>query len=234
MNDMKLAVINRGISGSGKSTFIEKLKEFAEGNDFSISVHSTDDKFMVDGKYMFDVEKLGGYHGENFHDFCNSINSDTNIVVCDNTNISSWEYKNYAKVAKENGYRVIAVIYMPDTVDNHVSRNTHGVPRDIIEKKRKKFLNCLPVHASVDNVVVIQSDDEQPFDARLEDAKANVLKCYKNEFPTVYSALDHYTAQQGWDDDSKLGICLSYIADMCDKEEFTEYIKAQADEENNY
>lgn len=42
-----LVLINRGVPGSGKSTFIQTLKEMAVNK--TIKVHSTDDLWMVGG-----------------------------------------------------------------------------------------------------------------------------------------------------------------------------------------
>jgi len=77
----KIAIINRGVPGSGKSTFIKALRKVAEAEGLTISVHSTDDKFMVDGEYKWDMYLTRQYHRENLNDFTDSLESDINIVV---------------------------------------------------------------------------------------------------------------------------------------------------------
>ena len=51
-----MLVLMRGLPGSGKSTKANKI-----AGEKGI-VYSTDDFFMVDGKYVYDVKMIGEYH----------------------------------------------------------------------------------------------------------------------------------------------------------------------------
>jgi len=54
------------VSGSGKSTFIKTLP-------LNRVVHSTDNYFYKNKKYIFDIKKLSFYHKKNFESFVDSL-----------------------------------------------------------------------------------------------------------------------------------------------------------------
>lgn len=137
---MGVAVISRGIPGSGKSTFNRILKSVCEARGFSIAIHSTDDFHMVDGKYVFQMDKLAGFHRRNYQNFCNSMSHGINLVVVDNTNLKAKEYKNYIESSVDAGYVVIAVRFEPDAVEKHFARQAHGVPLDRLVAMRESLI----------------------------------------------------------------------------------------------
>ena len=127
----KILYIVRGIPGSGKSTFAKTLG----GKHFE-----TDNFFMVDGEYKFDVTKLKAAH-----EWCqNSVNTamilnittDLNsTIVVSNTFTQEWEMKPYFDMAETYGYRVFTLI-----VENrHGGVNQHGVPQDKLEIMKNRF-----------------------------------------------------------------------------------------------
>lgn len=128
---MKNLYIVRGLPGSGKSTFAKTLG----GTHFE-----TDNFFMVDGKYKFDVTKL-----KEAHEWCqNSVNTAmilnittdlNNTIVVSNTFTQEWEMKPYFDMAETYGYRVFSLI-----VENrHGGVNQHGVPQDKLEIMKNRF-----------------------------------------------------------------------------------------------
>ncbi len=129
---MKKVYILRGVSGSGKSTFIKKLPK-------NRVVHSTDSFFYKNGKYMFDLKKLGRYHKKNLENFEKSLKKNKRIIVVDNTNLLAKEAKPYIKKAKEHGYKVILVDFKPKGALWHYKRNTHNVPLKTIKEQIKKY-----------------------------------------------------------------------------------------------
>jgi len=131
---MSVVVINRGVPGSGKSTFTDILSKTVGQYGKSISIHSTDDKFMVTGQYYFNPEKISSYHRQNQREFHESLSNGTDFVVVNNTNTSYKEYKQYLKSAEEFNAIVTSVVFIPDSLDAHASRNTHNVPIEVIEK----------------------------------------------------------------------------------------------------
>ena len=127
----KILYIVRGIPGSGKSTFAKTLG----GTHFE-----TDNFFMVDGEYKFDVTKL-----KVAHEWCqNSVNTAmilnittdlNNTIVVSNTFTQEWEMKPYFDMAETYGYRVFSLI-----VENrHGGTNEHGVPDEVLTKMRERF-----------------------------------------------------------------------------------------------
>lgn len=48
---------------------------------------------------------------------------------------------------------------------------------------------------------------------------------------TIYNILDKYSVEQGWSNEDKLGVALSFIADHCDKKEFENFLKEETGEE---
>ena len=127
----KILFIVRGLPGSGKSTFAKTLG----GTHFE-----TDNFFMVDGEYKFDVTKLKAAH-----EWCqNSVNTAmilnittdlNNTIVISNTFTQEWEMKPYFDMAETYGYRVFSLI-----VENrHGGVNQHGVPEDKLEIMKNRF-----------------------------------------------------------------------------------------------
>jgi predicted kinase len=127
----KILFIVRGLPGSGKSTFAKTLG----GKHFE-----TDNFFMVDGEYKFDVTKLKAAH-----EWCqNSVNTAmilnittdlNNTIVVSNTFTQEWEMKPYFDMAETYGYRVFSLI-----VENrHGGVNQHGVPQDKLEIMKNRF-----------------------------------------------------------------------------------------------
>lgn len=153
----RIAIINRGVPGSGKSTFTKTMTELANSEGLSISVHSTDDKHMVDGVYKWDMKLVGRYHKENFDEFNQSLLNDIDIVICDNTNIKHKDFNKYLSAAREQNYTVIAVTFAPDDVQKHFERNTHNVPMDTIEQMAKRLSRSL-VTDIFDREIIIYPD----------------------------------------------------------------------------
>jgi len=123
-----ILTILRGISGSGKSTLAKRWP--------LASVFSTDNQFIIDGKYAFDPTLLADAHKENQRLVECAMQAREAHIVVDNTNTRMWMMVPYARLAVAYGYSVN--IEEPDTewrfdVDGLVARNAHGVPRDTIK-----------------------------------------------------------------------------------------------------
>ena len=140
-NECNLILI-RGVSGAGKST-VGILFE----NDRTV-ILSTDDMFMVDGKYVFDPSKLKIYHEATVDKVENLMAEyswkvvDNNytwfptnrIVVC-NTFTELWEMEPYFILAKDYDWRIHTIV-----VENrHGSNNVHDVPQKNIDEQKERF-----------------------------------------------------------------------------------------------
>ena len=97
----KLMIIARGPSGSGKSHMVNKLSQ-----ELGAPIFSSDDYFMQQGKYIFDVSKLAEAHEWNRQRVEGEITKGTPIIIVDNSNTKFWEMKSYTEMAVNNGYEV--------------------------------------------------------------------------------------------------------------------------------
>ena len=117
----KNLILVRGVSGSGKTTFVE---EFIENVSLSIA---TDDFFVLDGMYTFDPSYLAKYHQRCIDSVESEMESPStegycNIVV-HNTFTREWEMQPYFNLAEKYGYNVYTIV-----VENrHKSESIHDV-----------------------------------------------------------------------------------------------------------
>lgn len=143
----KLAIIMRGLPGSGKSHWIEEyIGALPLELGFRLrrqGIFSTDDFFYQRGKYQFDAKKLSEYHQRNLTKFIQALESAEPIVICDNTNLCHWEYMAYEAAAKALGYQVRLVL-VGDPLDREhqklcAERNRHQVSFNQIQRMAKQF-----------------------------------------------------------------------------------------------
>jgi predicted kinase len=116
-------------------------ERWQEGETITLSaIHSTDEYFVnEDGKYIFNHRMIGRFHQQNFNAFRKSLDKKISTVICDNTNVTVWEFKKYVREAKDAGY-IVSVVTMPiPDINVAVERNTHNVPREVIDNMIKKW-----------------------------------------------------------------------------------------------
>jgi adenylylsulfate kinase-like enzyme len=132
---MGVVIITRGVPGSGKSTLNRYLEELAEARGVSFSVHGGD-KYMVNqaGEYEFSDEKKAYCAMRTHAEFNEALAKGTDVIVSDNTNIKWPDYKRNVREAQKAGYKLIAVVFEPGSIETHMERNTHDVPRETLEK----------------------------------------------------------------------------------------------------
>lgn len=143
----KTVIINRAVPGSGKTTITNCIVNYLKQNNIKVSVHSTDEYFMINNRYLFELEKLGDYHEKNFDTFKKSILDDTDVVICDNTNIAPWQTQPYTKIAREYGYQIIFLTLNPRELEKHIESqkvttekpDAHGVKKEILEMMIKEY-----------------------------------------------------------------------------------------------
>ncbi len=131
-NGIKVCIIMRGVSGSGKTNCVKILSKLFDESAFSI--FSTDNFFMINGEYKFDPNKLKLYHDNNFQNFEKATLNNIQITCVDNTNLTN-EYKKYTEFARNHGYVVVVLDCIKLSPEVLVARSTHNVPiRSIITK----------------------------------------------------------------------------------------------------
>ena len=131
MADRNLILL-RGVSGAGKSTVAELFTD--------AHIISTDDFFMVDGKYQFDANSLVENHMKCTAQADKAMNiaedNDVNhTLIVHNTFTKQWEMTPYMILAEKYHYTVHTII-----VENrHGSNSIHDVPADSIKAQRDRF-----------------------------------------------------------------------------------------------
>lgn len=127
--------------GTGKTTLAHKLKAEVEESGNSAIVLSTDDHWMEDGEYKFDIKRIGEAHEWNLGRVKDAINVYDCIIV-DNTNIVWNDFKKYIGVAVTYNYTVMLAEPKTDwknDVDECDEKNTHNVPKWVIDKMLHKY-----------------------------------------------------------------------------------------------
>jgi predicted kinase len=128
-----VCVIMRGLSGSGKSTVVDKLSKCV-----STCVYSTDQLFIKDGEYNFDKSKLAEFHETNYENFKKGVDEGA-LPIVDNTNITHNEYFRYADYAKNRGYVCVFLHLKALDPELLAARSTHNVPAAAIRSKIKAY-----------------------------------------------------------------------------------------------
>ena len=133
----KILFIVRGLPGSGKSTFAEKLV----GHNFLVCEA---DKYFINketGEYKFDISKIKDAH-ESCRAMVEMYMRDSTMndqfyreIAVSNTFTQELEMDPYNKLAEKYGYKIFSVI-----VENrHGGVNEHGVPEDKLEQMKNRF-----------------------------------------------------------------------------------------------
>lgn len=144
---MKKVILMSGVSGSGKSTYIQdvilgRIREQgvtswrSEGHG-SLAVVSADDYFVTpEGAYLFESSKIGLAHGACFKTYIECVQAGIDIVVVDNTNTIVAEIAPYMLGAFAYGYEAeIVTLKVEPTSENIVklsNRNRHGASPNAI------------------------------------------------------------------------------------------------------
>jgi len=124
----KIAIIMRGVPGSGKSTIATWFEQMGA------IVCSTDNYHIVNGEYKFNAEKLGEFHRKNLEYFTEHVQKGTQMVIVDNTNVKRKDYLSYVEEARDNGYEVHAITFVPQDIEKCIKRNVHKVPEEAVRR----------------------------------------------------------------------------------------------------
>ncbi len=133
---MQKVIILSGVSGSGKSTYIEKLNLDAD------YIVSADHYFMKDGEYKFDPTKLSEAHASCFRRFVRVLKYCALIVVVDNTNTTAVEIAPYVLGAQAFGWDVeIKTIRVEENgLEECARKNKHGVSLGTIQAQHERIM----------------------------------------------------------------------------------------------
>lgn len=135
---MKTMVILRGVSGSGKSTVAEYLRDISWNNS-STSIRTADQYFERDGLYAFNAADLGKAHQWCIDHVESDMINEFGQVIVANTSTTEKELKPYLELAAKYNYKVISLV-----VENrHGNQNVHGVPDETLKKQESRLRNSI-------------------------------------------------------------------------------------------
>jgi predicted kinase len=131
----KRAIILSGVSGSGKSTMADKLRAEA---GHQAAVCSADYFYETTTGYKFDASKLGEAHAQCLRMWLTYMQEGRPLVICSNTNLTTWEIAPYYQTALALGYEpeIITIHCKPETA---ADRNLHGLDSKSVIRQHKKL-----------------------------------------------------------------------------------------------
>jgi predicted kinase len=133
---MKKVYIMRGISGSGKSTYIK--------NNFSGAIVCSADNYFIDnGKYNYDPKLIAEAHKDCFRNFLFSLKNEFKEIAVDNVNSLAWQISPYIILAECYRYEteIIEISIDPNIA---AKRNQHGVSEKAIKGMMYAMKQLLP------------------------------------------------------------------------------------------
>jgi predicted kinase len=125
----KFCKIMRGVPGTGKTTW---AKLHCDLSAPTVKYISADVKRMVGGHYLYDKDKDPAIHAECLREAVDAFQRSHPIVIIDNTNIRSYEFSPYYKLAEAYGYEV-EIVHCVAEYEMCLARNEHKVPPAIIK-----------------------------------------------------------------------------------------------------
>ena len=118
----KIAVILRGVPGSGKSSFVNLLRQASK----DIVTHAVDDLHVdSSGNFLWDEENQSRLYTLNFANFVKSCAEGTVVIICDAINIEIKDFEKYADIAKKFDYQVYVVTPDQPLPSLSTKRNKH-------------------------------------------------------------------------------------------------------------
>ena len=138
----QVMVVLQGQPGAGKSTLARNyLVPVLELLGHDVVICDTDDEFMVNGEYVFDLKKLGENHQKTQRKADNAIQHFKSVIIT-NTNIHNYEVKPYVKIAQK--YHV-PIVFLRVTGNYH---SIHNVPAATVDRMIAEMEN-LSVEAAL-------------------------------------------------------------------------------------
>jgi tRNA uridine 5-carbamoylmethylation protein Kti12 len=139
---MKKLMIPRGLPGSGKSFLSNVLALEAIEIGKTCIICSTDDFFMINGRYIFDINKLNTNHRLNQEKAFYHMECGTDVIIIDNTNVCADEVIPYVDRALHHDYVTFLIDVKTEwafNVDELLKRNVHGVPLESYKRMLSKW-----------------------------------------------------------------------------------------------
>lgn len=129
---MKTMVIMRGPPGSGKSTFVQLVREIGTAGTEPL-VLSLDTFRFVDGKYVFDPSREKEVVAQYHEAVKRACDTGVALIVLDNVHSRLWEFERTRKMGEAAGYRVF-VLEVQAEFWTCLDRMVHPVPFDKLKE----------------------------------------------------------------------------------------------------
>jgi predicted kinase len=128
---MKL-ILMRGISGSGKSTYLKKF--------YSEAFRCSADDFFTfsDGSMEYDHERIKEAHQYSRNACLAAMKNKLPMIAVDNSHIKKWEFEIYLEMAKAYDYQVEIIRLVVDPIIAQ-ARNIHKNTLEYIEGAEKRM-----------------------------------------------------------------------------------------------
>jgi len=153
-------VLLRGLSGSGKSTYANKLALETPNT----VICTADDYFMKDGVYKFDRNKLGEAHQACYQKFFVEITKGTDLIIVANTNTTTKELVNYVGICEDAGVP-FEIITISCPLELAIQRNIHSVPKKTIVRQYDNLIRAkFPSNWAHKTIEVVESKTVLDFD----------------------------------------------------------------------
>lgn len=132
----KIAVIMRGLPGSGKSSFTSLLSKHLK----DVSVHSIDDLHTDHtGNFHWSEDLEPMRYMTNYANFIKSCEKQTAVVVADCINVKVSDFQDYIKAARAFGYQPYVVTPELRPSKELSRRNNHHVSSVHIKEMTKQW-----------------------------------------------------------------------------------------------
>lgn len=131
---MKILLLVRGVSGSGKSSFVKTMAKMHFASPAYL--HYEADMYFYDslGQYNFDRNKLHKAHAWCRQKALEAL-EDNRCVVVSNTSTTEAEVKTYQDIAKKAAAEFVSII-----VENrHNGVSVHNVPEYVLDAQKQRF-----------------------------------------------------------------------------------------------
>ena len=120
----------RGLPGSGKTSMVHQLIDFAD-------TYVASDDFMVNanGEYAYDKDRQPEVHGKCLDTVEESMKKGVHRIFVHNTFTELWELEKYAMLAKNYNYNVHYII----KENRHNGISEHDVPPETLSKMQNNL-----------------------------------------------------------------------------------------------
>lgn len=108
-NQAPVVFVMRGLPGCGKTWVADNIVKWCWSEGVSCKVCSADHWFSRDGHYRWERQGLTDAHAHSRGTFLYWMQQETRVIVIDNTNLRTEDYKYYVTCAVERGYEAKVV-----------------------------------------------------------------------------------------------------------------------------